>query len=128
VAHNFSSDDFLVEDCGEESSDPVQDAVVLGLGLLGGGWGGRRLHLRLELHWLSFRGYDRQRRSLVYGRWRRMFFAFENEWRVNLDVNFTRLRRRQGASFGSVRELRQVRIRGRAGVRRRRGWSRLGPH
>ena len=75
MANDFSSDDFLVEDCGEESSDPVQDSVVLGFGLLGGGWGRRRLHLRIQLHWPRFRGYDWQRRSLVYGRRRGTFFA-----------------------------------------------------
>jgi hypothetical protein len=94
---------FLAEDCAEESSDPVEHAMVLGLRLLSGRRSGRRLHLRLQPDWLGFRGRYWQRRSLVHWCRCRTFLAFENEWRIDLNVNLTWLRRRQGAGFGSVR-------------------------
>jgi hypothetical protein len=48
------ANDFLSEDSGEESSDAVQHALVLGLGRFGWGRDRRRLHLRLEADWLCF--------------------------------------------------------------------------
>jgi len=71
------------------------------LRLRAGRWRGWRLDLRLELGWLGGRCHDWWRSHSVRRRGWKGFFGLENHWRFDLNVNVTRLRRRQGLDFGS---------------------------
>src|ERR1700683_479984 len=102
VIPRFAQDDmcrvpFLVEDGGEKPSYPLQH-----------GRGSRRrwslgCEVGFEASQPGWRFHHRKCRGLVRrSRWCCVFLAAEDEWRFHLDMNFIRLRRREGLDFGSA--------------------------